>query len=390
MSHQPWTVILKKVLCSTLHFFPVVVALVATLSVSSCTHDETIKIGVVVPLTGRGANFGATARDGAILAVNEVNDHGGINGKMFELIIRDNKLDPEECKQAISDLIAADVVGIIGPVTSSMALETVPLINYHKIPTIGPTVSTDQLSGKDDFFFRTIPVTSGAAKKTAEYVVNKKKYRSVQVVYDTRNRAYTEYWYTAFEKRFNELNGGSIIKRAYSSEPLYDFLSFAKEISREKMDCLIVLANGMDTALISQQLSKLAVKIPLIACEWSATKDLLEYGGKTVEGLELFHSFNLNDSSQSFLQFSESFQMTFGYSPSFSSAYAYNGTRILLSALGSSRNGEKIKEFFLKNGPFQGVQQQISFDEFGDITRDYSLLRVENNKIVTVSTDATN
>ena len=54
--------------------------------------------------------------------------------------------------KAVRDLIANDVVAIVGPMTSSMALVATPITNNQEIPTIGPTVSTDKLAGYDLFF----------------------------------------------------------------------------------------------------------------------------------------------------------------------------------------------------------------------------------------------
>ena len=137
----------------------------------------------------------------------------------------------------------------------------------------------------------------------------------------------------------------------------------------------------MDTAMISQQLFKLGAEVPVIVSEWSITEALLEFGGKAVEGIETFHSFNQNDTSASYLKFSEEFQKRFGYTTDFGSAYAYNATNIIISALKKDTDHTHLKKNILAGSPYQGVQHAVSFNQFGDAEREYTLLKIQDGKI---------
>jgi branched-chain amino acid transport system substrate-binding protein len=296
-------------------------------------------------LTGRVSDLGIAGRDGATLAVEQINREGGIHGRTIQLIIRDDKQNDHECERVVKELIAEGVVAIVGPMTSSMALVAVPLTNKHEILTIGPTVSTDKLADFDDYFFRIIPVSTNAAARTALYAYNEKGYRNLFVIYDNNNRAYTESWYQQLKFDFESF-GGKIGAVSYGSRPGNDFLKLTKEVLKENLDCLIILANAMDTAMISQQLFKLGAKVPVIVSEWSFTEALLEFGGNAVEGIEIFHSFNKNNTSESYLEFSEDFQKRFGYFTDFASTYAYDAANIVISALQKDTDHAYLK----KNG----------------------------------------
>lgn len=355
-----------------------------------CGEQQVHKIGVLLPLTGSISNVGKASRDAIILAAEEFNAAAKTTRVPVELIIRNNGLDEELCKKAILDLTGQGVVGLLGPVTSTMGLTVAPLVNLHSLPTISPTASTDQLSNLDDYFFRVIPSTSEAAKKTAEYVVKEKKYRYVQLILDERNGGYTESWFQSFQKRFQELDGGVIRKTTYTSGPNYDFYTMLQEMTHTDITCYILVVNALDGALIAQQLKKLNISKPLIASEWTLTGELLEYGGKAIEGMEFFHSFNLNDGSKRYLDFNQRFMARFGYSPSFFSVYSYNSATILFSSLTDDSDPRQIKKRIINNQPYRGIDKDIEFNRYGDVLAKYTLLKVVNNSFKTVPTDASN
>lgn len=352
--------------------------------VMSCSTSEPVKIGFIAGLTGHVAALGTAGRDGAMLAVEEANLQGGINGRRIELITRDDKQNEDKCKQAIEDLVAKKVVGIVGPMTSAMALVVVPVINKHEIPTISPTVSTGLLADNYDYFFRIIPVSSEAAVKTARYAYLEKNYRKLVVVYDKSNIGYTFPWFEKLKTTFEQFGEGKAEGIDYTSKSGYDFWNLAQTIAEKDLDCLVLLANPLDTALISQQLAKRGMKIPILACEWSLSNELIEFGGEAVEGIVLFHSFDPNSNKQSNLDFNVKFEKRFGYVDNFSSAYGYNAMKILIGALNKDMTAEQVRKSLINDSPYQGVQHEIRFNNYGDAIREYSLLRIEHGKIITL------
>lgn len=348
----------------------------------SCTGENVIKIGMIAGLTGRVADLGIAGRDGVILAVEETNSTGGIAGKYVELVIKDDKQDAVVCQFVLSEMAKEGVSGIVGPMTSSMGMIVAQHINKHGIPTISPTVSTTELSGVDDYFFRIIPDISNAAVKTAEYAFTKKNYRRAVVIYDKGNRAFTEPWYQQFATQFSKLGGDDVANIAYASTNNFNFLALTQEIAFQKYDCLIIIANALDTAMISQQLRKQEITIPIIASEWAATDDITEFGGNAVEGIEILHSFDGNNQSTAYRSFAERFEKRFGYSVSFAAAYAYNAANILMAAVASENAPEKIKNAILSGSPYDGVQNKVKFNQYGDVSREYTLLKIRGNRLV--------
>jgi len=347
----------------------------------SCSDNETIKIGMIAGLTGRVSDLGIAGRDGVMLAVEEANTNGGVNGRYVELIIKDDKQDSAVCNEVLNEMVKEEVAGIIGPMTSAMGMIVAQHINRHAIPTISPTVATTELSGIDDYFFRIIPDISNVAAKTAEYAYLEKNYRRILVIYDQNNSAFTEPWVRKVSSQFEKLGGDKVENISYMSKNSFNFNMLTEKVAAHDYDSLIIIANALDTAMISQQLRKQKIAVPIIASEWAATDDVTEYGGNAVEGIEILHSFDRNSTSPDFRSFSTRFQKRFGYSVSFAAAYAYNAAKILIKALAKEDAPAKIKSAILAGSPYHGVQSNIRFNQYGDVEREYTLLKIRGNRI---------
>lgn len=130
------------------------VAVLALLLAGCAPPPEPISIGFIGGSSGRVADLGIAGRDGVQLAVDLRNQEGGVGGRMVRLLVRDDEQNPEAAARALRELIDQGVVAVVGPMTSAMAMATVPIANEAKLLMISPTVSTEDLSGRDDYFFR--------------------------------------------------------------------------------------------------------------------------------------------------------------------------------------------------------------------------------------------
>ena len=346
--------------------------LILVLLMCSCeTERKPIEIGFVGGLTGRVAGLGIAGRDGALLAVEEVNAAGGINGRGVNLVVKDDKQNPEVALKAVQELVQQDVVAIIGHMTSSMSSVTLPIINKAKKVMISPTSKSDIFSGKDDYFLRVTSASSFNATKIAKLSYQEMGRRKFAIVYDVNNKAFTESWMQQFSSPYQALGGKVVVAKEFlSGSPDLSFLTLVKEVLASEPDALLILASALDTALIMQQLKKVEAEIPVFASEWSFTSDLLNYGGKAVEGLTSYHSFNTSSTRQLYLDYKKRFIRRFGYEPSFASVLSYDATKLLLEGVKRNSNPAQIKQSLLGIGTFSGLQSDIKLDQYGDVTRE--------------------
>jgi branched-chain amino acid transport system substrate-binding protein len=349
------------------------------LIILSCSKEQPLKIGFVGGLTGRVADLGVAGRDAAILAIDEKNHSGGINGRKLELIIKDDRQDAESAKQAVRELILEQVAAIIGPMTSSMAVVMQPLIDSARIVTISPTVKTNQLSALDDYFLRVTTPLSKNSRQIAAYAVQRKNLKKFAVVYDVSNRAFTDTWLNYFTQELVVYGGQIVDAEEFTSQPDIHFLPIAKRVIQANPDAILLLSSAIDTALLAQQIRKLGSHIPLFSSEWAFTTDLISFGGHAVDGMTSVHSFNANSREPRYLSFKDKFVTRFGYEPSFASVLAYDATIFLFAGLARNSDPNSLKETLLQIGAFPGLQSTISIDRFGDVERQLFLTVVADD-----------
>ena len=115
-----------------------------------------IKIGVASLMTGDFAVVGENIRDTAILAVDEINQKGGIDGRTVELVIEDSKCDSKTGLSAVSKLINVDKVKyIVGGMCSNGTIAAAPLANQDKVIIMTPVTGGQNVDDAGEYIFRT-------------------------------------------------------------------------------------------------------------------------------------------------------------------------------------------------------------------------------------------
>jgi branched-chain amino acid transport system substrate-binding protein len=354
------------------------------LLISGCSKHKPVKIGFVGGITGRVADLGIAGRDAVILAVEEKNRQGGINGRPIKLIVKDDKNQADIAVKVDKELIAESVDAIIGHMTSSMAIAAVETINQSKTFMLSPTVSTNELSGKDDYFFRVYPQSKQTAHHLATHVYDEMKLENVFVVYDITNRAHTENAYQMFSHTFKSLGGNISGTKTFTSGPETNFTELTTDIIAAKPQCLYILANAMDTAMICLQLTKANANIRIVTSDWSATEDVLHFGGKAVEGLFFMYTIDKTSTKQRFVNFQNAFKERFGRNAGFAAVHAYDCAQILFTALEKNDDPAKLRETVKSINIFDTIQTKITFDENGDVSREHFPFTIKNGKFTRI------
>lgn len=359
-----------------------IVALAAIFFLLSCNAHKPVQIGFLGGISGRVADLGIGGRDAAVLAVEQRNLSGGINGRMIELIVEDDQQDPQIAKQAMQRLIDKKVAAVVGPMTSAMAMSVVPLANSAQLLLMAPTVTTTDLSGIDDYFFRVIDSTTEYARKSANYHFSVQGTKRITVALDVRNKAYTDSWLRDYRKDF-EAAGGLIAEVVpFSSSDDLRFSELAQRLLQPQPDGALILANSLDTALLAQQLRKRSATVHINACEWSATERLIELGGKAVEGMVIAQFIDRASQQASYLAFRQAYLARFKREPGFPGLIAFDATNVVLDSLARQLPGQTLKQTILSRQEFAGAQSLIRFDTHGDAARDIFLTTVRDGVFV--------
>lgn len=345
---------------------------------------EPVRIGFVGGMSGRVADLGGGGRNGALLAVEERNVRGGINGHPVELIIRDDEQNAETAKKVTRELLDLKVEALIGPMTSSMALAIVPMVNQARLVTVSPTVTTTELSGLDDYFLRVLPDTSTYAPKSARFHFEKSGLRRAAIMYDTGNSSYTVSWLSGFRNAFEKLGGSITFINSFRSGENMAFSPLVRDMLRHKPDLVVLVCNAVDAALLCQQIRKLDSRITISVSEWGSTERFIELGGAAVEGVYFAQFLDHGDRSPKYVHFLTSYRKRFGQDPGFSGLASYDAATVVLDALASRKAGIPLKSAILATGAYQGVQRSINLSRYGDTGSTTFITVVRNGRFITL------
>lgn len=342
------------------------IVLPAVLMLTGCGDPEPVKIGFIAGLSGAGADTGLAARNALIMAIDDVNEHGGINGHPVELIIRDDEKSGTVGYQRVKEFHELGVSAIIGPIISSVGSGMLPAINEHKIVTISPTVSAMELSNKDDYLFRMSSTNRDNARAYAQHQHDLGR-RKIALALDRSNAAFTESWANEFEQFFAQ-DGGIVVNRvSFNDDEKTGFSNPARQLLTSGADALLLVANGFDSAQLALQIRKSGSTLPIIAAEWAASEELIAMGGKSVEGMEVLESYDRNHQAPHFRNFVTTYQQRFNVHPGYASIATHDAATMLFAGLKhQAQDGTPLKEALLHLREIQGLQHLLTFNEYGD------------------------
>src|SRR6185295_993892 len=138
---------------------------------TSANGGGEILVGEYGSLTGPQATFGQSTHNGIMMAVDEVNAAGGINGRKIKVLTEDDQSKQEEAANAVTKLISQqNVVAVLGEVASSASLAAGPICQANKVPMITPSSTNPEVTKKGDYIFRMCFLDDYQGHTMANYV----------------------------------------------------------------------------------------------------------------------------------------------------------------------------------------------------------------------------
>jgi branched-chain amino acid transport system substrate-binding protein len=342
-----------------------------------------VLIGFVGPLTGRNAAMGIQARNGALLAVELTNSKGGVAGRELELFVKDEGDSPESARAADRELLGVGVVAIVGHVTSSQAMAALPEYEGKQTVLISPTVTTPELTGKKDNFFRILPDNRETARALAKYVWQKMNLDKAFLLADSDNASFAGSFNEAFSELFVKQGGAIQGKVEFSSRAGQDWEQLVRSIEASGAQVVVVSASARDASKLAQAIAAAGSAVRLVCSSWSMTGEALASGGKAMEGAVFSTSYMEDSDNPTFREFATRYERRFGWPPDFAAAFSYEAVQLLVTALGKTQGKrEGLDEALLSGGVIRGVVEDFKLDPWGDVERNSYIVSVRDGKFV--------
>jgi len=355
-----------------------VLLLVCLLSLTACTEKENIKIGYIGNMTELAADLGVDGRNGVILYIEQVNANGGVDGRLVELVSKDDKGKPEEAPALHQAFKDEGVSLVLGHLMSSMA-SSMMQSQGEDLLFLTPSMSTNELAEKNDYIIRSTPTLQGQAITIIEDMLAR-SIESTYIIFDSRNAAYSEAL-MEYTLEVAQDRGVNVIGVMSISDEPYEYKQIADAIVNENPESIFMITSSIDTAFIAQRVKQVETQaIDLYSVSWSMTRDMIDNGGRAVEDMRLVGVYIPEVLTDDYYTFKSDFEKRFGYEPTFIAELTYDATKLMLQAVenAGSEDVDKVKEALI-NIEFNGLKENFTLDENGDSNRKY-LIHVVNEE----------
>ncbi len=335
---------------------------------------EMIKLGVITPLTGDAAIYGEYAKTSIDLAVEEINNNGGVDGKMINIIYEDDQASPEKSVKAVNKLVNIDNVdGLIYCSGSGATLAGLPILEKNQVPTVVGLASSPDIRNSGEYIFRVVPADD---YQTVMWIklIEEKNYNKPAILYV--NNA----WGKGLKDSFIERYGKEVFVLSMP-EDAKDVRTQLLKIKNYSPDVLLLPCYPTSCVTSVKQLNELNIDLPIISGDVFYNQEYLDKMDGKAEGFLVTHP--KEGSGNEYDTFSKLYYEKYGKEANVITAYNYDSVYVFYNAMkhANSLNKQDILKS-LNNVNFVGASGLNKFDSFGEVSKDFAVSVVKNGKFV--------
>jgi len=362
------------------------IAILALSLVVSCAlvepaAKEPIMFAIVGPLSGDVKLFGEGNRDGAIIAIDEWNEKGGVLGRKIEYILGDSKCDSKEASDVGNKVIFEDKVKfIIGGVCSSESIPISNISNPNKVLQISgqstnPAVTINPDGSNKEYVFRTCFLDSVQGYADAKFNIEDLGCKKAAILYDVGNdyvRGLAEFYRDAFK----ELGGEVAVFEAYAKDDT-DFSALMTKVIDSGADVLFLPDYYPKANLIGAQAEEKGYAGIIQGADgWQEPK----LDVTVLDGSYFSSHYSPYDPRPIVKDFLKRFNEKFGKDAEFCAVQAYDSMNAILMAIenAGTDDPEKVKDELAKL-EWEGIAGDYKFDEHGDPIKTLHIHKVDKD-----------
>jgi branched-chain amino acid transport system substrate-binding protein len=354
----------------------------ALLIVGAAEAADPIKIGMVAPLSGPGAESGRFQTQGAKLAAEEINKAGGVLGRPLELVIEDDQTTNPGVVLAFSKLAGdATIPAFIGPIRSTQIHAMAPdALKLAKPVLIGGTDPAITHMG-NAWLFRFRPNDSYSARVIADFGVKTLGKKKWAIVHST------DAFGTAGMKNLVESLKGlgiePVLVQGYPNNS-QDFTPVALAVKQSGADVMgTYMTFEPDQGIFAKQLRQLGVTLSWVGSPTTVTSTALKLAGPALYGSYAVVDFN-KDSNPVAKEFAAKYEAAYKATPDIFASWSYDALHVLAVAVGKANSLEpdKVREAILAVKGYSGAEGTYNFDKNGDGLHGYNIVKNNDGTIV--------
>ncbi|HIZ58671.1 MAG TPA: ABC transporter substrate-binding protein [Candidatus Faecalibacterium gallistercoris] len=360
---------------------------------SGSASGDTIKVGLLAPLTGDVSVYGIAVANGASLYIKQINEAGGINGKQVELIQMDEQGDATQAVNCFTQMVDQGITALIGDVTTTPTLAVVAATQDYNMPMVTASATAEAVTydaETDTVYqnvFRTTFTDPFQGVKMGDYATDKLGYTRAAVIYQI-GADYNEGLATNFESEF-AANGGEIVASETYSAGDVDFRTQLTTILAANPEVVYCPNYYEDVGQILSQAESVGLTVPFLGGDgWDG---VTQYA--TAEQLDGCY-FCANYATGSNPDFESAYETEYGESyPNGFAPLGYDAAMTVCYGLqaaeeaGLEAGSDEYKQAVIdgiKGGEIEGVTGTFTFDDHNDPVKTAAILSFENGEAVFV------
>lgn len=347
--------------------------------------EGTIKIGVVLPLTGEVATYGQSAKKGIELAVERINESGGVLGKKIDLIIEDDKNDLKETANKVMKLIEEDnVVAIIGSVTSKCTLADMPVANSKNVPMVTPASTNPKVTKIGPYCFRVCFVDDFQGRVMAKFAREDLNTKRAALIFNSEDE-YSKGLAKYFEKSFKDMGGEIVAAETYKNADS-DFNAQLSKIKELEPEVIFLPGYYQKLALIAKQARALGIDATFLGGDGWASRELVKQAGEAVNGSYYSSHFSKDDPAPEVQEFVNEYKEKYGEEARPISALGYDALYFLADGIKNAgkEDPKAIRDALGSIKNFSGATGNFSINENRNPIKSAVVFKIENGKQVFV------
>ena len=326
-----------------------------------------------------------TYPNGVQIAVDEVNERGGLLGWSVELVTRINLEEAAVAVQAAETMILTDqVVALIGPNRSSHAIEVGAVAQRHGVPMITTAATNPAVTAAGDFVFMAAFTDQFQGRVMAQFAQEPLGVNAAAVL-TQRGEVYTEGIAEFFTAHFSGF-GGAIVADEFYESGATDFAAQLTRIAAPAPEAVFLSGLPPEVALVTKQARALPLQnaageptLFLGADAWD-NPTLLDNEEAAVDGSFFSSHFSPDTDEPSARAFIDAYQALYGIAPTGGDAVSYDAVRLLLEAAerASSLDPDAVRRQLLATQQYAGATRIARYDENRHPTKSAVIMTIEN------------
>ncbi len=364
-----------------------------SVAMASTAIADTVKIGFVGELSGGGAPAGTQYRDGALLAVDEINAAGGILGKQIEVSLYDTQTDPQTSRALVQKAIDEDAYVVWGTVYSSSTIVNMLVAQQNGVPQIVGAEAPNITQKGNPYVFRTAYGAHRGVPALTGYFRDTLKAKNVAVAWV--NNEFGKGGHDVFIKEMAKV-GINVTADIPSEAGAADFAADVSRIKEANVDAVFVYLHEEESARFLREAKKQNLQPKLVGEVTLTGQKVIDLAGDAANGAVAHVGLTAEANIESIKEFGAKFEKKYGHKTDhngikgYVAAYATKYVTEMNGSFDQEKFAQTMHGLTLDVAKYPGMLLTTSWDQDGELSRESFMVEVVDGKQVVTTTVAAN